>query len=82
MRALQFVLFVALVVLVLVTFSRPRVAARRRASGPGPLDELVKDPVCAVYVVRSRAVTRQGLDGPVYFCSDACARRYKARAQG
>ncbi len=47
-------------------------AARPRRALP---DELVKDPVCQTYVVKSRAVQRTG-DGEVrYFCSDECARR-------
>jgi YHS domain-containing protein len=41
-----------------------------------PRDELVKDPVCQTYVVRSRAVRRLAHDGPRYFCSSACAKRY------
>ena len=41
-----------------------------------PRDELVKDPVCHTYVVRSRAV-RRAVDGESrYFCSSACAKRY------
>jgi YHS domain-containing protein len=54
-----------------------------RGRGPGwplpeqaPRDELVKDPVCHTYVVRSRAVRRPTRSGPRYFCSSACARRY------
>lgn len=39
-------------------------------------DELVKDPVCQTYVVRSRAVRGRGADGAPYFCSEECARRY------
>lgn len=38
-------------------------------------DELVKDPVCQTYVVRSRAVSR----GDVAFCSAECASRYVGR---
>ena len=37
---------------------------------------LVKDPVCGMFVVRSRAVTIKR-DGIVkYFCSDQCRRKY------
>ena len=37
---------------------------------------LVKDPVCGIFVVRSRAVTIKR-DGIVkYFCSDQCRRKY------
>jgi YHS domain-containing protein len=39
-------------------------------------DELVKDPVCQTYVVRSRAVRGRGADDAPYFCSEECARRY------
>lgn len=58
---------------------------RRRRPAPGralPPDELVKDPVCQTYVVRSRAVKGPGGDGPLYFCSAECARRYAAGAGG
>ena len=52
----------------------------RRSSSPAdeatPRDELVKDPVCQTYVVRSRAVRRAARDGTLYFCSSACAKRY------
>jgi YHS domain-containing protein len=41
-----------------------------------PRDELVKDPVCQTYVVRSRAVRRTARGGARYFCSPACAKRY------
>jgi YHS domain-containing protein len=66
---------VVLIVVLLPLLRRPAVAARR---APRELhDELVKDPVCQTYVVRSRAVTgRRGVDGAPYFCSTDCARRY------
>jgi len=51
-------------------------AARPRRALP---DELVKDPVCQTYVVKSRAVRRTGAGGVRYFCSDACARRAAGR---
>lgn len=57
----------------------PLLRSRRPASPVGegrPRDELVKDPVCQTYVVRSRAVRRPGRDGTRYFCSSACAKRY------
>jgi hypothetical protein len=73
MRAIQLVVWIAALVLIFLPFLRRPLPAGR--SGPGPTDELVKDPVCQTYVVRSRAVTRPGPEGPRYFCSDACARR-------
>ncbi|MBI2218765.1 MAG: hypothetical protein HYU51_15885 [Candidatus Rokubacteria bacterium] len=80
MRAVQLAVFIALVVVIVVMLYRARGRPVRR---PAALrDELVKDPVCQTYVVRARAVTRAGLDGPVYFCSAECARRYTAETRG
>ncbi len=39
-------------------------------------DELVKDPVCGTYVVRSRAVSGPAGAAARYFCSAECARRF------
>jgi hypothetical protein len=78
-RALQFVLIALLIVMIIVPF----LVRRRRpvASRPRPVlrDELVKDPVCQTYVVRSRAVA--GADAK-YFCSAECARRWAAQSRG
>jgi hypothetical protein len=72
-RALVLLLVLAIVLaLLLPLLRRPAVRARRT---PATFrDELVKDPVCQTYVVRSRAVG--GGDGAPYFCSTDCARRY------
>lgn len=74
MRAVVLLLVLAIVlVLLLPLLRRPAVRARRtRATFR---DELVKDPVCQTYVVRSRAVGGGG-EGAPYFCSTDCARRY------
>jgi len=74
-RALSFLVWalVALpVVLPLLRSRRPKSPVDERT----PRDELVKDPVCQTYVVRSRAVRRLARDGTRYFCSSACAKRY------
>ena len=63
------VLIVALLPLLRLR-QRPR--SRQRISS----DELVKDPVCGTYVVRSRAVSRPAADGFLYFCSAECAGRF------
>jgi YHS domain-containing protein len=39
-------------------------------------DELVKDPVCQTYVLRSRAVRREAGETTHYFCSRKCAARF------
>jgi hypothetical protein len=61
------------VALILPLLRRPAIRARPRPSALD--DELVKDPVCQTYVVRSRAVSG-GAAGAPYFCSTDCARRY------
>jgi YHS domain-containing protein len=67
-------LWIAIVVVALLPLLR-----RRMGSGPRPRiasDELVKDPVCGTYVVRSRALSRSAANGPPYFCSPECAGRF------
>jgi YHS domain-containing protein len=53
---------------------------RRRADAAAPSrvssDELVKDPVCGTYIVRSRAVSRGVASSAPYFCSAECAGRF------
>ncbi|MBI4636880.1 MAG: hypothetical protein HY727_11075 [Candidatus Rokubacteria bacterium] len=77
MRALYLLAWVVLAVVVLLPLVRrwwpaaPRAAARS-------LDELVKDPVCQTYVVRSRALSRQDAGQTRYFCSAECAGRWAA----
>lgn len=67
-------LWIAVLIVVLLPLlrRRPRPGPRPRISS----DELVKDPVCGTYVVRSRAVSRPAGDGRLYFCSAECARRF------
>jgi len=48
----------------------PRTPARR------PPDELVKDPVCQAYIVRSRALARIENGVLRHFCSPECARQF------
>jgi YHS domain-containing protein len=77
MRVVAFLVWGLVVITLLWSLMR-----RRRVPSPTserkPLDELVKDPVCQTYVVRSRAVRRTAGGEPRYFCSDDCARRYLA----
>jgi YHS domain-containing protein len=75
MRALQFLAWLVALGMLLWPWLRRNPLPAGRA-GPGPTDELVKDPVCQTYVVRSRAVTARGASGAPYFCSTDCARRY------
>jgi len=65
-------LLIVLVVLLLPLVSRTRLSApRARRTLP---DELVKDPVCQTYIVKSRAVRRTDGVQVRYFCSEQCAR--------
>jgi YHS domain-containing protein len=50
----------------------PLSAGRQRAIR----DELVKDPVCQTYVLRSRALRREAGGTTHYFCSRECAARF------
>jgi len=73
MRLLPLLLF--LIVAFVVLFLLPRgirlpVRAARRAVP----DELVKDPVCQTYIVKSRAIRRAGAGDIRYFCSEQCAK--------
>jgi YHS domain-containing protein len=79
MRAVQVLAWALVVIALLWPLLHRRPAARRRQSGPP--DELVKDPMCQTYVVRSRAVSRSSAPG-IYFCSADCARRYLAETHG
>ena len=74
-RALSFLVWALLALPVVLPLLRSR---RPKSSGDEgrPRDELVKDPVCQTYIVRSRAVRRPVRGGTYYFCSSACAKRY------
>lgn len=74
MRLALLALWIAVIVAALVPVIRraPRTGPRE----PLASDELVKDPVCGTYVVRSRAVSRGAPDDARYFCSAECAGRF------
>jgi len=73
MRLLPLLLF--LIVAFVVLFLLPRVTRLPgRAARRALPDELVKDPVCQTYIVKSRAIRRAGAGDIRYFCSEQCAR--------
>jgi YHS domain-containing protein len=76
MRALSLLIWLALIAVVVILLWRRRPPDESRDAGV--VDDLVKDPVCQTYVVRSRAVRRIGAGAPQYFCSVQCAERYDA----
>jgi hypothetical protein len=65
-------LLVMVVVLLLPLVGRIRLSVPR--ARPTLPDELVKDPVCQTYIVKSRAIRRTDAGGIRYFCSEQCAR--------
>lgn len=73
MRLAVLGLWIAILVVALLPLLRRSTAPRPR---PIASDELVKDPVCGTYIVRSRAVSRTAGDGFHYFCSAECAGRF------
>ena len=77
MRVVGFLLWALLAAVLLWPLVRRGLLAtrvRERVRG----DELVKDPVCQTYVVRSRAVSCTAGGQVRYFCSRDCARRFLA----
>lgn len=74
MRLAILALWIVILAAVLVHLVRrlPRPAPRPRIAS----DELVKDPVCGTYIVRSRAVSRGAAESAHYFCSPECAGRF------
>ena len=80
MRAISVLLWLVSAVLLLLPLFRP--ARLPRGRRPAPTDELVKDPVCQTYVLRSHALTRGDGADLHYFCSADCARRYAASFGG
>jgi uncharacterized protein len=52
---------------------------RRRTAVQG--EEMVQDPECRTYVVKSRAVTRRINGKLCSFCSEACAQQYEVKSR-
>lgn len=73
MRLLPILLFVAVAVVFLLPLLR-RIRLRARRAPRAFPDELVKDPVCQTYIVKSRAVRRTDAGQVRYVCSEQCAR--------
>jgi YHS domain-containing protein len=74
---LVLVLAWALVVLALVWPLLRRLLTTARSRRSALPDQLVKDPVCRVYLLRSRAIRTELHGEPVYFCSVECARQFE-----
>ena len=44
-------------------------------------EEMVLDPECRTYVVKARSTVRRISGKPVYFCSEACAKRHEEKSR-
>ena len=73
MRAL---LLIAALILCVILFSPMLRGWRPRLPGTERPDQLVKDPFCGTYVLRSRAVRRESGGEALHFCSPDCAARF------
>jgi YHS domain-containing protein len=52
-----------------------------RMSGPPPRGvPMARDPICGTFVVPERAVTLVNAGTRIYFCSDACRDKYRAKS--
>jgi len=61
----------------LIAFVALSVPRRKRQEQLG--GEMVQDPVCETYIVRSSAMSKEANGNTVYFCSQSCARAYEKR---
>jgi YHS domain-containing protein len=52
---------------------------RRNAGAPERGVQMARDPVCGTFVVADHAITLVDGRARVYFCSDACRDKYRAR---
>jgi YHS domain-containing protein len=78
---LRLALYAGLVVVALLLLSALAGGkwSRRRTGSDQPDDVMVHDPVCSMYVPKTKALSRRIGDATMYFCSEACADRYEAQ---
>jgi uncharacterized protein len=55
---------------------------RQKTSGDQVIDEMVKDPVCGIYVPKREALTASHGGETIYFCSPKCRERYLEAKKG
>lgn len=53
-------------------------AARRRQPPTPPVNYMVKDPICGMYLDLRLAVRMDRKDESLYFCSEECRRKFLA----
>ncbi len=81
LRLVLLFLVALLIVRVLRAFVSPgRRPAERRDADLSQGTDMIQDPVCEVYVPKSKAVMEK-IDGEThYFCSERCAERFRKAA--
>lgn len=87
MGLIRILMYGAVAMLAYVMFKRLIAGPRgRNRLHPDAEDErigrLEQDPYCEVYVDSKDAIRRKGPDGPVFFCSKACADAYAKEQRG
>ena len=60
--------------------ARHRSPQSTSAGPPAHGVQMARDPICGTYVVPERAPSIRDAHGLVYFCSDACRDRYRAKS--
>jgi YHS domain-containing protein len=57
-------------------------AAQQRPSAAPPAQgvQMARDPICGTYVVPDSALSIRDGRQPVYFCSEACRSKYRAKS--
>jgi YHS domain-containing protein len=74
------VLFVVRALLMLLRGVMQGVSPDGGRTSPQPRGvQLVRDPVCGVYVTPSKAITERSGIGTAYFCSEKCRAAWKRR---
>ena len=59
----------------------PRRSSARPPQGPPAQGvQMARDPICGTYVVPERAVSTRDGRQTVYFCSEACRDKYRAKS--
>jgi len=74
-------LFIIRAVLMLVRGVMQGMSGQAGAASRGPRQsvQLMRDPVCGVYVSPSKAITEQSGVGIAYFCSERCRQAWRQR---
>jgi YHS domain-containing protein len=73
------VLLIIRAVLMLVRGVIQGATAGQQAASPTRRGQLLRDPVCGVYVTADKAITERSGAGTAYFCSEKCRQAWIRR---